>query len=111
MSSAGFSTAESSSQNPRPPDVVLPRSNNMASHGVQYTVDKTERGIVSDSAMPQPMQRVALKNDIATIRAYKDARTARIKAIGEKTQSAFSVGGPANETSMGKGSPFSADWL
>lgn len=83
----------------------------MASHGVQYTVDNTERGIVSDSATPQPMQRVNLRNDIPAIRAYKDARTARIKAIGEKTQSAFSVGGPANETAMGRGTPFTADWL
>ena len=90
--------------------VVLPRSN-MASHGIQYTVDKTERGIVSDHVMPQPMQRVQIKNDIPTIRAYKDARTARIKSIGERNQSAFSVGGPANETSMGKGSPFNSDFL
>jgi len=52
-----------------------------------------------------------LRNDIPAIRAYKDARTARIKAIGEKTQSAFSVGGPANETAMGRGTPFTADWL
>lgn len=110
MSSAEFSMLELNSPNPPPPVAVLPR-NNMASHGVQYTVDKTERGIVSDSAMPYPMQKVTLKNDIATIRAYKDARTARIKAIGEKTQSAFSVGGPAGETSMGRGTPFSADWL
>jgi hypothetical protein len=94
----------------RHPDVDLLR-NNMASHGVQYTVDKTERGIVSDSASPQPMQKMNLKNDIAAIRAYKDARTARIKSIGESCQSAFSVGGPANETAMGKGSPFNADWL
>jgi hypothetical protein len=79
--------------------------------GEQYTYDNTERGIVSDSATPQPMQRVSLKNDIPTIRAYKDARTARIKAIGEKSQSAFSVGGPANETAMGRGTPFTADWL
>ena len=105
-----YSTLENCNQNLRPPDVVLPR-NNMASHGVQYTVDNTERGIVSDSATPQPMQRVNLRNDIPAIRAYKDARTARIKAIGEKTQSAFSVGGPANETAMGRGTPFSADWL
>lgn len=90
--------------------VVRPRSN-MASHGIQYTVDRTERGIVSDHATPQPMQRVQIKNDIATIRAYKDARTARIKSIGESNQKAFSVGGPANETSMGKGSPFNSDWI
>jgi len=91
--------------------VVLPRSN-MASHGIQYTVDKTERGIVSDHVMPQPMQRAQIKNDIPTIRAYKDARTARIKAIGEKSQSAFSVGGPANESGMGaNANPFHADWL
>jgi hypothetical protein len=83
----------------------------MASHGVQYTVDKTERGIVSDSVTPQPMQRVQIKGDIPTIRAYKDARTARIKSIGESCQSAFSVGGPANETAMGKGTPFNADWI
>ena len=83
----------------------------MASHGVQYTVDKTERGIVSDRATPQPMQSVQIRGDIPTIRAYKDARTARIKAIGESNQKAVSVGGPANETSMGKGSPFNADWL
>ena len=101
---------ENSSQNPRPPVVVLPR-NNMASHGVQYTVDRTERGIVSDSATPQPMQRVQIMGDIPTIRAYKDARTARIKSIGESNQSAFSVGGPANETAMGRGTPFNADWL
>jgi len=92
------------------PPVVHPR-NNMASHGVQYTVDKTERGIVSDSVTPQPMQRVQIKGDIPTIRAYKDARTARIKSIGESCQSAFSVGGPANETAMGKGTPFNADWI
>jgi hypothetical protein len=84
----------------------------MASHGVQYTVDKTERGVVSDHATPQPMQRVNLRNDIPTIRAYKDARTARIKAIGESSQSAFSVGGPANESGMGKNAnPFHADWI
>jgi len=83
----------------------------MASHGVQYTVDKTERGIVSDSVTPQPMQRVQIKGDIPTIRAYKDARTARIKSIGESCQSAFSVGGPANETAMGKGTPFNSDFL
>jgi len=84
----------------------------MASHGVQYTVDKTERGIVSDSATPQPMQRLQIKNDIAAIRAYKDARTARIKSIGESSQSAFSVGGPANESGMGKNAnPFNCDWL
>jgi hypothetical protein len=105
-----YSTAENSSPNLHLRGVVLPR-NNMASHGVQYTVDNTERGIVSDSATPQPMQRVNLRNDIPAIRAYKDARTARIKAIGEKTQSAFSVGGPANETAMGRGTPFTADWL
>jgi hypothetical protein len=99
---------ENSNPNLRPPDVAPPKSN-MA--GEQYTYDNTERGIVSDSATPQPMQRVALRNDIPAIRAYKDARTARIKAIGEKTQSAFSVGGPANETAMGRGTPFSADWL
>jgi len=98
------------SQSLRPQVVVLPRSN-MASHGVQYTHDNTERGIVSDSATPQPMQKLQIKNDIAAIRAYKDARTARIKSIGERNQSAFSVGGPANETSMGKGSPFNSDWL
>jgi len=57
------------------------------------------------------MQKVQIKNDIAAIRAYKDARTARIKSIGERNQSAFSVGGPANETSMGKGSPFNSDFL
>jgi len=100
----------SSNQSLRPPDAVPPKSN-MASHGIQYTVDNTERGIVSDMATPQPMQRVNLRNDIPAIRAYKDARTARIKAIGEKTQSAFSVGGPANETAMGRGTPFTADWL
>jgi hypothetical protein len=83
----------------------------MASHGVQYTVDKTQRGIVFDHAMPQPMQSVQIKNDIPAIRAYKDARTARIKSIGESNQKAFSVGGPANETSMGKGSPFNSDFL
>jgi hypothetical protein len=83
----------------------------MASHGVQYTVDKTEKGIVFDHAMPQPMQRVQIKGDIPTIRAFKDARTARIKSIGESNQKAFSVGRPANETSMGKGSPFNSDWL
>jgi len=79
--------------------------------GEQYTYDNTERGIVSDKATPQPMQRVQIKGDIPTIRAYKDARTARIKAIGEKTQTAFSVGGPANETAMGRGTPFNSDWL
>lgn len=105
---AVFSIRELKSPNPLP--LVVPR-NNMASHGVQYTVDKTERGVVSNSTTPQPMQRVNLRNDIATIRAYKDARTARIKAIGESSQSAFSVGGPANENSMGKGSPFNCDWL
>jgi len=100
----------SSNPNRPAPVVDLPR-NNMASHGVQYTVDKTERGIVSDHAMPQPMQSVQIKGDIPTIRAYKDARTARIKAIGEANQRVFSVGGPANETSMGKGSPFHSDFL
>ena len=105
-----YSTAENSSPPPLPPEWVPPR-NNMASHGVQYTVDNTERGIVSDSATPQPMQRVNLRNDIPAIRAYKDARTARIKAIGEKSQSAFSVGGPANETAMGRGTPFKSDFL
>ena len=106
-----YSTAASSNPN-RPPLVAAPpRSNYMASHGVQYTYDNTERGVVSDTAMPQPMQKMQIRNDIPTIRAFKDARTARIKAIGEKTQSAFSVGGPANETSMGKGSPFHSDWL
>jgi len=83
----------------------------MASHGVQYTHDNTERGVVSDCCVPQPMQRVQIKNDIAAIRGYKDARTARIKSIGESNQRAFSVGGPANETSMGKGSPFNSDWI
>ena len=102
------STQEQNSQSLRRQVVVLPRSN-MA--GEQYTYDNTERGIVSDRATPQPMQSVQIKNDIAAIRGYKDARTARIKAIGEKTQSAFSVGGPANETSMGRGTPFQADWL
>lgn len=110
MLSLVFSTAENSNQHLRPPGVDLPRSN-MGSHGVQYTVDKTERGIVHDHATPQPMQGMALKNNIPAIRAYKDARTSRIKAIGEKSQSAFSVGGPANETSMGKGSPFNCDFL
>ncbi|CAB4577548.1 unannotated protein [freshwater metagenome] len=110
LSSAEFSMLASSSQNLPPRVVVLPR-NNMASHGVQYTVDHTERGIVSDHATPQPMQRMALKSNIPAIRAFKDARTARIKSIGEKSQSAFSVGGPANETSMGRGTPFNADWL
>lgn len=107
MSSLVFSIAENSSQSLRPPDA----RNNMASHGVQYTVDKTERGIVSDSPTPQPMQRVQITGNIPAIRAYQDARTARIKSIGEKTQKAFSVGGPANETSMGRGTPFQADWL
>jgi len=79
--------------------------------GEQYTYDNTERGIVSDHATPQPMQRVQIKGDIPTIRAYKDARTARIKSIGESNQRAFSVGGPANETAMGKGTTFNADWL
>lgn len=74
-------------------------------------MDNTERGIVYDHATPQPMQRVNLKNDIAMIRAYKDARTARIKTIGESNQKAVSVGGPANETAMGKGNPFNCDWL
>jgi len=84
----------------------------MASHGVQYTVDKTERGVVSDSVVPQPMQKVQIRNDIATIRAYKDARTSRIKAIGEANQRVFSVGGPANESGMGKNAnPFKADWI
>jgi len=83
----------------------------MASHGVQYTYDNTEKGIVSDSATPQPMQRAQIKNDIPTIRAYKDARTARIKSIGESAQKVFSVGGPANETTMGRGTPFNSDWL
>lgn len=83
----------------------------MASHGVQYTHDNTERGIVSERATPQPMQKMTLKNDIAAIRKFKDARTARIKAIGEKTQTAFSVGGPANETAMGRGTPFKSDFL
>jgi hypothetical protein len=83
----------------------------MASHGVQYTIDKTERGIVSDHAMPQPMQRVQIKGDIAAIREYKDARTARIKAIGEANQKAVSVGS-ANESGMGKNAnPFHADWI
>jgi len=102
------STLANCNQNLRPPGVAPPKSN-MA--GEQYTYDNTERGIVSDMATPQPMQRVNLRNDIPAIRAYKDARTARIKAIGEKTQSAFSVGGPANETAMGRGTPFTADWL
>jgi hypothetical protein len=110
MLSLVFSTAENCNQHHRPPDVVLPRSN-MASHGVQYTVDRTERGIVSNSATPQPMQGMALNNNIPAIRAYKDARTARIKAIGEKSQSAFSVGGPANETAMGRGTPFNSDFI
>lgn len=83
----------------------------MASHGVQYTVDKTEKGIVNDHATPQPMQSVQIKSDIPAIRAYQDARTARIKSIGESNQKAFSVGGPAKETSMGKGSPFNCDWI
>jgi len=107
-SSAAFSMLANSNPPPLPPEWVPPKSN-MA--GEQYTYDNTERGVVSDSATPQPMQRVNLRNDIPTIRAYKDARTARIKAIGEKTQSAFSVGGPANETAMGRGTPFTADWL
>ena len=111
MSSVESFTAANSSPNPLPLVVVPPRNNNMASHGVQYTVDKTERGIVSDHATPQPMQRVQIKGDIPTIRAYKDARTARIKSIGEAGDKCWSVGGPANETSMGKGSPFSSDWL
>jgi len=110
MSFLVFSMLANCNQNHRPPDVALPRSN-MASHGVQYTVDRTERGIVSDSATAQPMQRMTLKNDIPAIRAYKDARTARIKAIGEKSQSAFSVGGPANETAMGRGTPFNSDFI
>jgi hypothetical protein len=79
--------------------------------GEQYTHDNTERGVVSEKATPQPMQRVNLKSDIAAIRAYQDARTARIKSIGESNQKAFSVGGPANETAMGKGTPFHCDWL
>jgi len=83
----------------------------MASHGVQYTRDNTERGIVFDHAMPQPMQRVQIKGDIPTIRAYKDARTARIKAIGEANQKAVSVGS-ANESGMGaNANPFHADWI
>ena len=94
-----------------PPLPAEANQNNMASHGVQYTVDKTERGIVSDRATPHPMQGVQIRGDIPTIRAFKDARTARIKSIGESNQKAFSVGGPANETSMGKGTPFNADWL
>lgn len=110
MLSLVFSMLESSSQNLPLRGVVHPRSN-MASHGVQYTVDHTERGIVSDHATPQPMQRMALKSNIPAIRAFKDARTARIKAIGEKSQSAFSVGGPANETTMGRGTPFNSDFL
>jgi len=110
MSLAESSILELNNPNHPPPVAVLPR-NNMASHGVQYTVDKTERGIVSDHTTPQPMQRVQIKNDIPTIRAYKDARTARIKSIGEAGDKCWSVGGPANETSMGKGSPFNADWL
>ena len=110
MLSLVFSIAENYNQLLRPPDVDLPRSN-MSSHGVQYTVDRTERGIVSDSATPQPMQGMALNNNIPAIRAYKDARTARIKAIGEKSQSAFSVGGPANETVMGRGTPFNSDFI
>jgi hypothetical protein len=110
MLSLVFSTAENYNQLPRPPDVDLPRSN-MSSHGVQYTVDRTERGIVSNGTTAQPMQGMALRSDIPAIRAYKDARTARIKAIGEKSQSAFSVGGPANETAMGRGTPFNSDFI
>jgi hypothetical protein len=110
MLSLVFSMLASSSQNLPLRGVVHPRSN-MASHGVQYTVDHTERGIVSDQATPQPMQRMALKSNIPAIRAFKDARTARIKSIGEKSQSAFSVGGPANETTMGRGTPFNSDFL
>lgn len=97
------------SSNPNLAPLVAAGKSNMA--GEQYTHDYTERGIVSESPTPQPMQRMALKNDIAAIRAYKDASTARIKAIGEKTQKAFSVGGPANETAMGRGTPFNCDWL
>jgi len=110
MLSLVFSTAENYNQLPRPPDVDLPKSN-MSSHGVQYTVDRTERGIVSNGTTAQPMQGMALRSDIPAIRAYKDARTARIKAVGEKSQSAFSVGGPANETAMGRGTPFNSDFI
>jgi len=110
MSSLESSTVASSSPNHVPLVVVLPR-NNMASHGIQYTVDKTEKGIVSDRAMPQPMQKLQIKGDIAAIRAFKDARTARIKSIGEANDKCLSVGGPANEASMGKGSSFNSDWL
>ena len=110
MLSLVFSIAENYNQHLRPPDVDLPKSN-MSSHGVQYTVDRTERGIVSNGTTVQPMQGMALSNNIPAIRAYKDARTARIKAIGEKSQSAFSVGGPANETAMGRGTPFNSDFI
>lgn len=110
MSFLVFSIAESSSPNPLLRVVATPR-NNMSSHGVQYTVDKTERGIVSDHPTPQPMQRMQITGNIPAIRAYQDARTARIKSIGEKTQKAFSVGGPAHETSMGRGTPFACDFL
>ena len=105
-----FSILANSSLNP-PRRVAVPPRNNMASHGVQYTRDNTEKGIVYDHATPQPMQKVQIKSDIPAIRAYQDARTARIKSIGESNQKAFSVAGPANETSMGKGSPFNSDWL
>jgi len=79
--------------------------------GKQYTYDNTEKGIASDHATPQPMQSANLSNDIPLIRAFKDARTARIKAIGEAGQKAFSVGGPATETGMGRGTPFRSDFL
>jgi len=83
----------------------------MASHGVQYTRDNTEKGIVSDHAMSQPMQKVQIKGDIPAIREYKDARTSRIKAIGEANQKATSVGS-AYESGMGmNANPFHSDFI
>jgi len=78
---------------------------------MQYTYDNTEKGIVSDFATPQPMQAAQIKGDIPTIRGYKDARTARIKAIGDAGNQHATSRGMANETAMGRGTPFRSDWL
>jgi len=78
--------------------------------GEQYTFDNTEKGIVSDAPMIQPMQQAQIKGNIPEIRAYKDARTARIKAIGESNQKAVSVGVSVSQ-SMGKGTPFRSDFI
>jgi hypothetical protein len=80
-------------------------------NNTQYTVDNSEKGVVSDSVQSNPMQNMVLKNDIAAIRAFKDARTSRIKSKGEANQKAFSVGGPASGEAMKRGNHYSADWL